>query len=192
MIVHFHIYILSKLVIMSSQIRQNYHQDSEAGVNRVVNLQLQASYVYLSLGLYFDRDDVALAKFSKFFYKQSEKKREQYSHFLNFQNKRGGRVVLQDIKKPESDEWGNGTQAMEYALKLERSVNQALLDLHKIATDHTDAHMCDFMENEFLGEEVKLIKKLGDHITNLKRVKASEVGLGEYLFERLTLGDDSD
>lgn len=34
---------------MSSQIRQNYHQESEAGVNRIVNLELQASYTYQSL-----------------------------------------------------------------------------------------------------------------------------------------------
>ncbi|XP_044134133.1 ferritin light chain, oocyte isoform-like [Bufo gargarizans] len=176
---------------MSSQIRQNYHQDSEAGVNRIVNLELQASYMYLSLGFYFDRDDVALAKFSKFFREQSEEKREQAEKFMKFQNKRGGRVVLQDIKKPEADEWGNGTSSMEYALKLEKGVNLALMELHKIATDHADPHMCDFLEREYLDEEVKLIKKLGDHITNLKRVKAAEVGMGEYLFDKLTLGDDS-
>ncbi|KAJ1131709.1 hypothetical protein NDU88_010043 [Pleurodeles waltl] len=177
---------------MSSQIRHNYHQASEAGVNRIVNLQLQASYAYLSLGFYFDRDDVALARFSKFFRKQSEKKREHSEKFLKFQNKRGGRVVLQEVKKPEADEWGNGTQAMEYALTLEKTVNQALLDLHKVSTDHTDPHMCDFLESHYLDDEVKLIKKLGHHLTNLKRVKAAEVGMGEYLFDKLTLDEDSD
>ncbi|KAM9299411.1 ferritin light chain, oocyte isoform-like [Gastrophryne carolinensis] len=125
---------------MSSQVRHNYHKDSEAGVNRIVNMKLQASYTYLSLSFYFDRDDVALSKFSKFFHEQSEEKREQAEKFLKFQNQRGGRIVLQDIKKPEADEWANGTNAMEYALKLEKSVNQALLDLHKTATDYADAH----------------------------------------------------
>ncbi|XP_078511277.1 ferritin light chain, oocyte isoform-like isoform X2 [Lissotriton helveticus] len=143
-------------------------------------------------GYYFDRDDQALARFSKFFRKQSEKKREHSEKLLKFQNKRGGRVVLQDLKKPEADEWGNGTQAMEYALKLEKTVNQALLDLHKVSTDHTDPHMCDFLESHYLEEEVKLIKKLGHHLTNLKRVKAAEVGMGEYLFDKLTLDEDSD
>ncbi|XP_068097249.1 ferritin light chain, oocyte isoform-like [Hyperolius riggenbachi] len=172
---------------MTSQIRQNYDKESEAGVNRMVNTLLQASYAYQSVGFYFDRDDVALAKFSKFFRELSEKKRDHSEDLLKFQNKRGGRIVLQDVKKPEADEWGNGTQAMEYALKLEKSVNQAFLDLHKIATDHTDPHMCDYLEHEFLDKEVELIKKLGDHLTNLRRVKAAEVGLGEYLFDKLTL-----
>ncbi|XP_066461892.1 ferritin light chain, oocyte isoform-like [Eleutherodactylus coqui] len=176
---------------MSCLVRQNYHLDSEDGVNRTVNLMLKVSYAYLSLEFYFDRDDVALAKFSKFFHEQYEEKQEQAEKLLKFQNKRGGRIVFQGIQKPEAD-WGNGTSAMEHALKLEKSVNQALLDLHKIAFDHADPHMCDFLETEYLEKEVKVIKKLGDHITNLKRVKATEVGMGEYLFDKLTLGDDID
>uniref|UniRef100_A0A8D0B9F7 Ferritin n=1 Tax=Salvator merianae TaxID=96440 RepID=A0A8D0B9F7_SALMN len=175
-----------------SQIRQNYHTESEAGVNRLVNRFLQASYSYLSLEFYFNRDDVALSKFSSFFHHLSEEKHEQAEKFLAFQNRRGGRAVLQDVKKPELDEWKNGLAAMEFALQLEKSVNQALLDLHQVASRHTDPHLCDFLETHYLDEEVKLIKKLGDHLTNLKRVRANEDGLGEYLFDRLTLGESSD
>ncbi|CAI9568218.1 unnamed protein product, partial [Staurois parvus] len=139
-----------------------------------------AGFLHLPvLGFYFDRDDVALAKFSKFFREQSEKKQDQTEEFLKFQNKRGGRIVFQDIKKPEADEWGNGTSAMEHALKLEKSVNKALLELHKIAIEPGDPHMCDFLESEFLEKEVKLMKKLGDHLTNLRCVKAAENGLRE-------------
>ncbi|XP_026567665.1 ferritin light chain, oocyte isoform-like [Pseudonaja textilis] len=177
---------------MSSQIRQNYQAESEAGVNRLVNQLLQSSYTYLSLSYYYTRDDVALSKFASFFHHLSEEKHEQAEKFLTFQNRRGGRVVLQDVKKPEQDEWKNGISAMEAALKLEKTLNQALLDLHQVASRHTDPHLCDFLETHYLDEEVKLIKKLGDHVTNLKRVRAQEEGLGEYLFDRLTLGESSD
>lgn len=34
---------------MSSQVRQNYHLDCEAAVSRQINLELYASYVYLSM-----------------------------------------------------------------------------------------------------------------------------------------------
>uniref|UniRef100_A0A8C0EBJ3 Ferritin n=1 Tax=Bubo bubo TaxID=30461 RepID=A0A8C0EBJ3_BUBBB len=34
---------------MDSQIRQNYHRDCEAAVNRLANLELHVSYVYLSM-----------------------------------------------------------------------------------------------------------------------------------------------
>ena len=177
---------------MSSQIRQNYHAFSEAGVNSLVNHFLRASYSYLSLGFYFNRDDVALSKFSSFFRHLSEEKHEQAEKLLTFQNRRGGRVVLQDVRKPEQDEWNDGATAMQFALQLEKSVNQALLDLHQVASRQADPHMCDFLETHYLDEEVKLIKKLGDHVTNLKRVRAQDEGLGEYLFDRLTLGESSD
>uniref|UniRef100_A0A670JTH8 Ferritin n=1 Tax=Podarcis muralis TaxID=64176 RepID=A0A670JTH8_PODMU len=126
---------------MSSQVRQNYDAQSEAGVNRLVNQFLHASYNYLSLGFYFTRDDVALSKFSSFFRHLSEEKHEQAEKLLTFQNRRGGRVVLQDVKKPERDEWTNGAAAMDAALQLEKNLNQALLDLHKVATSHTDPHV---------------------------------------------------
>uniref|UniRef100_A0A8D2K957 Ferritin n=1 Tax=Theropithecus gelada TaxID=9565 RepID=A0A8D2K957_THEGE len=37
----------------TSQVRQNYHQDSEAVINCQINLELYASYVYLSMSYYF-------------------------------------------------------------------------------------------------------------------------------------------
>lgn len=41
--------------------------------------------------------------------------------------------------------------------------------------------MMDFIESEFLGEQVDDIKLLSDHITNLERVGK---GLGEYIFDK--------
>jgi ferritin heavy chain len=34
---------------MSSNVRQNYHEECEAGVNDQINLELYAMYTYLSL-----------------------------------------------------------------------------------------------------------------------------------------------
>lgn len=45
---------------MASKVRQNFHGEVEAGINKQINLELTASYVYLSMAAYFDRDDVAL------------------------------------------------------------------------------------------------------------------------------------
>uniref|UniRef100_A0A674I649 Ferritin n=1 Tax=Terrapene triunguis TaxID=2587831 RepID=A0A674I649_9SAUR len=125
----------------SSQVRQNFHLDCEAAVNRMVNLELYASYVYLSMSCYFDRDDVALRHMAQFLKEQSHEEREHAEKFLTYQNKRGGRIVLQDIKKPERDEWGNSLEALQCALQLEKTLNQALLDLHKLATEKNDPHV---------------------------------------------------
>ena len=167
-----------------SQVRQNYHAEAEAGVNRQINMELYASYCYQSMAFYFDRDDVALPGFAKFFKKSSDEEREHAEKLMNFQNKRGGRIVLQDIKKPERDEWGTGLDAMQVAMSLEKSVNSALLDLHTVAANHNDAQMTDFLEGQFLQEQVESIKEIGDHITNLKRVGP---GLGEYMYDKESL-----
>jgi len=172
-----------------SRPRQNYHTDSESAVNKQINLELYSSYVYQSLAWYFDRDDVALRGFHKYFKHASEEKREQAEKFMKFQNQRGGRIMLSDIKRPDRDEWGTGLQAMELSLELEKNKNQARLDLFKVAERHGDSQMCDWIQDNFLTEQVETIKQVCDHITNLKRVGP---GLGEYMFDKKTLegGDD--
>ncbi|CAO2611101.1 Ferritin heavy chain [Lemmus lemmus] len=77
---------------------------------------------------------------------------------------------------------------MACALHLENSVNQSLLELHKLATDKNDPHLCDFIETHYLNEQVKSIKELGDHVTNLCKMGAPEAGMAEYLFIKHTLG----
>jgi len=169
-----------------SVVKQNYHAECEAGINKQINLELYASYVYQSMAWHFDRDDIALPGFHKFFKKSSEEEREHAEKFMKYQNKRGGRVVLKAVDKPEADEWGSGLDAIQAALSLEKSVNQTLLDLHTLASSHNDAHLVDYLEGEFLTEQVESIKQLADYVTQLKRCGP---GLGEYMFDKETLGD---
>ncbi|KAH0626538.1 hypothetical protein JD844_001583, partial [Phrynosoma platyrhinos] len=149
------------------------------------------SFYSLPQSSYFDRDDVALQHVAKFFRSQSHEEREHAEKLLKFQSQRGGRVLLQDIKKPEKDAWGTTLDAMEAALQLEKSVNKALLDLHRLASEQGDPHLCDFLETHYLDEQVKAIKVLGDYITNLRRLGSAQGGLGEYLFDKHTLGESS-
>lgn len=167
---------------MASLVRQNYHEESEAALNKQINWELYASYVYMSMASYYDRDDVALPGFSKFFNHASEEEREHAEKLIKYQNKRGGRVVLNPIDKPSKDEWGTGLDGLVAALDLEKTVNQSLLDLHKVASAHNDAQMCDFIESEYLEEQVESIKKIGDYITQMKRAGP---GLGEWHFDRM-------
>lgn len=41
--------------------------------------------------------------------------------------------------------------------------------------------MCDFIETEYLQEQVDAIKEIADHVTNLQRVGE---GLGVYMFDK--------
>ncbi|MGR6730268.1 ferritin-like domain-containing protein, partial [Aeromonas veronii] len=73
---------------------------------------------------------------------------------MKLQNQRGGRSLLQDIKKPDRDDWESGLNAMECALHLEKSVNQSLLELHKLITYNTDPHLGHFIDAHYLSEQL--------------------------------------
>ncbi|CAL8285058.1 unnamed protein product [Merluccius merluccius] len=174
---------------MQSAVRQNYHSDTEADVNKLINVKLTASYTYLALGMYFDRDDVALPKFSQYFLERSSKEQEHAEELLQYQNMRGGRAVLQTISKPSREEWKGGLQALSFSLDYQKTLNSSVLDLHRRANEHKDPHLCDFLEQHFLSDSHDVIKQLGDYIGSLGRLCAAEGqgGMGEYLFDKHTL-----
>lgn len=166
-----------------ASIRQNYDATSEAGINKQINLALYAEYVYLSKSYHFDRDDVALANFTAYFRQRSQSKRADADKLMDYQNKRGGRIRLQDVKKPDRDEWTSGSDAMQAALQLEKNSHDSYMALSSIAETNKDANMCDFVE-EFLDANVNIIKEVSDHVSRLQKVGP---GLGEYMFDRNTL-----
>merc|ERR1711874_146930 len=152
-----------------SKIKQNFHSDSEALINKQINMELYASYVHLSMSAYFARDDVALHGFSKRFRAASHEEREHAETMIDYQTMRGGRVVFREVAKPTSDEWGTALEAIEASLELEKTVNESLLNLHKMADTHHDAQLTDFIEGTFLKEQVEAIKEIGDLVTKMKR-----------------------
>lgn len=161
-------------------VRQNFHQDCEDALNKQINEELYASYVYLSMAYYFDKSDVALPGLFAYFKKASDEEREHAMKFLTYQNKRGGNIVLKPIAQPQTN-WQSAQNAMMEALKLEKKVNEDLLQLHTLASTHNDPNLLDFLETEFLQEQVDSIKEIADHVTNLERVGT---GLGVYIFDK--------
>jgi len=167
-----------------SQCRQNYDEKAEAAINKQINMELYASYTYQSMAYHFSRDDIALPGFHKYFKHQSDEEREHSEKFMKYQNSRGGRLVFQPVAKPTKMEWASGLEALEDALALEREVNESLLQLHKVAEEVNDPHLQDFLEGEFLTEQVDSIKEIGDMVTQARRCGP---GLGEYQFDQLTM-----
>uniref|UniRef100_G1U717 Ferritin n=1 Tax=Oryctolagus cuniculus TaxID=9986 RepID=G1U717_RABIT len=94
---------------------------------------------------------------------------------MKLQNQRGGQIFLQDIKKPGRDNQESGLNVMQCAMHLEKSVNQSLQELHKLATDKSDTYSCDFIETHNLNEQVKSTKELGDYVTNMSKTGAPRI-----------------
>uniref|UniRef100_K3ZJZ0 Ferritin n=1 Tax=Setaria italica TaxID=4555 RepID=K3ZJZ0_SETIT len=80
--------------------RQKFVDECEAAINEQINVEYNASYAYHSLFAYFDRDNVALKGFAKFFKESSDEEREHAEKLMKYQNTRGGRVRLQSIVTP--------------------------------------------------------------------------------------------
>ncbi|XP_065333844.1 soma ferritin isoform X1 [Cloeon dipterum] len=166
----------------TSACRQNFHVDVESALNKQINLELYASHVYLTIASYFDQDDVALKGFHKFFKECSDEEREHGEKMMKYLNVRGGRLVMKGIEDPPSQaNYSSPLLALQFALFLEKKVNQSLLDMHKVSSDRNDPQFCDFIECEYLKEQVESMKKLSDLITNVNRVGE---GLGVYMLDK--------
>ena len=160
--------------------RQNFSSASEDALNEQINAELHASYVYRSMADYFGRCDVALSGFREKFLHDAAEENEHAQKMMSYMSMRGGRVRLTAIAAPKQN-WAKPLEALEDALALEKDVNAKLLALHRIADDANDAQMCDWIEGEFLKEQVEAIYALSKEITNLKRVGD---GLGLYMFDK--------
>ncbi|KAL5806834.1 hypothetical protein ACOSQ4_029567 [Xanthoceras sorbifolium] len=171
-----------------SMARQKYSNECEAAINEQINVEYNASYVYHAMYAYFDRDNVALKGLAKFFKESSEEEREHAEKLMEYQNIRGGRVKLHSILMPPSEfdhfEKGDALYAMELALSLEKLTNEKLLNLHCVADRHNDPQMTEFIEREFLSEQVEAIKKIAEYVAQLRRVGK---GHGVWHFDQMLL-----
>ncbi|XP_053064191.1 ferritin light chain-like [Acinonyx jubatus] len=90
-------------------------------------------------------------------------------------------ALFQDMQKPSQDEWRNTLDTMETSLVLENNPKQALLVLYALGCAPADPHLYDFLSNRVLEEQVKLIKKMDNPLTNLCKLAGPQPGLGERL-----------
>merc|ERR1712080_706508 len=92
----------------------------------------------------------------------------------------GGRSSSRTSPSPAP--WSGGPPSRPWRpLELEKTVNQSLIDIHKAADAKGDAHLCDYLEAEFLDEQVKGIKSIGVWITKIKRAGD---GLGLHIIDK--------
>ncbi|KAM4817941.1 ferritin heavy polypeptide-like 17E [Thomomys bottae] len=135
------------------------------------------------------RDDVALEHFSSFFLRQSHKRKTNAEKLLKMQNDRGGRFCLRDIAQPDRDNWHGGLQTLESSFHLEMTIAESLLDLYHVASGTGDQRLCNFLKKNFLQQQLEILSKLEHFLVNLHEVCALGEQTVEYLFDRLTLGD---
>jgi len=160
-------------------IRMNFSDEVEGLINKQINMELYASYVYMAMGRWFARHDLALHGFAGFFKRNSEEEREHADMLMEYQTKRGGTILYKDIKAPKNS-YDSPLKALEDALALERKVNDSLLLLQAKSDEVRDPHFANFLD-KFLDEQVNSIAELGDLICKTKRAGD---GLGQFTIDQ--------
>ncbi|XP_038173140.1 ferritin heavy chain-like [Arvicola amphibius] len=174
---------------LSEIIQQNYLSESNAALNSQIQLQLYATYIYLSKALFCNRDEVALENFALFFLTQSQKWMERTEKLFLLLSERRGFLTLGRIADQDRHDWFDGFMAMECALHLEKTLNQSLLQLYQLANSNGDIYLCKLLKSHFLNRQVEIIKEMGGYLTNLRQLGAPENHLAEYIFDKLTLAE---
>merc|ERR1712060_121143 len=102
---------------------------------------------------------------------ESEEEREHAEKLIEYQNKRGGKVVLGALMSPitefDHETKGEALYAMELALSLEKLNYEKLVDVHRGADEAGDPSLTDFIEGEDL---VEAIKKVATYVSQLRRI----------------------
>ena len=166
----------------------NWNPFCEKIVNDQINIEFWASYQYHLMWSYFDRSEVGLKKIAEFFKKSSDEEREHAHKLMKYQNMRGGKVVLNNIKNISLDylnteNAGNDVIAsFKKALDMEQIVYKHLLQVHKAADDGKDPQFTDFIEGEYLGEQVEALNEISKYISQLQRI--GEDGHGIWNFDQ--------
>ena len=78
---------------MNSKIHQNCFTEVEAAISCLVKMHLWACYTYLSLGLYFNQDNVALEGVGHFFHVLAKETQEGAECLLKMQNQHSGQCA---------------------------------------------------------------------------------------------------
>jgi len=153
----------------------NWNLECEKAINKQISLEYWASLQYHVMASYFDKDNVALDNISKYYSKSSLEEREHADKFIKYQNKRGGNVIINDIIIDNNFINTNSNksdilQSFEKALEMEQKVYKSLLDLHKISEEANDPQFSDFIETNYLEEQIDSINDIAKYIAQLKRI----------------------
>lgn len=106
-----------------------------------------------------------------------------FSHDLAEGKRQGGQHLLKMRDKQNScqDECGKTQDALEAGGLMEKTLNQAMFDLHCL----TSARQAPIAVTSW--KACREAHQDGDHLTNLHRLAGPQARLGEYHFERLPL-----
>lgn len=148
-------------------------QKMTEALNKQINAELYASYLYLSMAAYFDAQN-----FNGFAHWMKKQSQEEYGHAMKiygYLNDVGAKVDLQTIEKPKS-EWKDSLDAFSDALEHEKKVTKMINDLTDQAISEKD-HSTNIFLHWFVEEQVEEVATAQQIVDKLKLVGDNKNGL---------------
>ena len=142
-------------------------------LNDQIRMELSSGYVYLAMAAQFEAE--SYDGFARWMRLQAQEELAHAMRLFDYVNRRGGRVVLQEIARPP-EAYGTPLEAFRNALEHEEAVTASIHRLFALAGEHQDVatqRELDWFvteqveEEENAGRAVDLLKRAGNDPTAL-------------------------
>jgi ferritin len=150
----------------------------EEALNKQLNRELFSSYLYLSMSTYFE--SLTLVGMANWMKLQAEEEHEHSMKFFNFIQKIGGRVILEQVDKPQA-EWEAPHKAFEDALAHEGYITRNINELTDLAIEEKDHSTRTFLQ-WYVDEQVEEEATANEIVQKFKLIAESKSGL--YMLDK--------
>lgn len=168
-----------------------------------IQMEVEASYVYLAMGAHFSRDTVNMPGFAKLFFGHASEERHHAQELIKYLLMRGPATRYQKlttdlIRTPTitsaNSTWTDGLAALNSALTREMevtaSIKRVISECESVPEAdgvYQDYHLNDYLTGEFLDEQYKGQRELAGHISTLSKMMKQSPSLGQFLFDKQLL-----
>ena len=148
-------------------------KEMEKAINKQMNAELYSSYLYLSMGAYFESID--LSGFASWMRVQAQEELSHAMKFYDYLVTRGARVTLTEIEAPPT-QWDNAVAVFKHVYEHEQMVTgliNKLVDLAISLSDHATNNFLQWYVAEQVEEEessssvLQKVKLAGDDSSGL-------------------------
>ena len=136
-------------------------------LNSQINKEIYSSYLYMSMSMYFETEDLSGA--ASWMRIQALEELAHAEKFMNYVNERRGRVFLKALEKPAFS-WKTPLDAFSGALEHERFISASIKGLVSLAREEKDFMSDNFLqwfvteqvdEETSISEEIRIFKLAG-------------------------------
>jgi len=145
----------------------------EKELNKQLNREYFSAYLYISMAAYFQSID--LSGFEHWMQVQAKEELSHAEKIYNFIHERNGKVILEQIEKPQTD-WDSPLTAFEDSLKHEIFITNCIKELLNAAIEEKD-HATDIFLQWFITEQVEEEANATKVIKKIKLMKAAPGGI---------------